>query len=401
MSVYSIAEITTFIKLHLENEPVLRNLSIKGEVSNATVSAAGHVYFTLKDTAAQIRCVMFRPQRNRHLVEAGVSLIAHGSISIYEARGDLQFYVEDVVSDGSGALAAELEALRSALEAEGLFEPSRKRSLPPFPRAIGVVTSVQGAVLHDIQNVLRRRYPLTKLRIAPTTVQGQDAVTGVLESIQKLNREPDIDVIIIARGGGSLEDLAAFNDERVVRAIHGSKTPIVSGIGHETDTTLSDMAADVRAPTPSAAAEVSVPSADNLLRQIIEMTYMLGSEFGAIVSQRSQSIQSARSQLESGKPQFTRLYQQIDDLLQVSFKSIKANYMFQVEAIHSLRSRLETLNPDHVLGRGYSVVTIESTGEVIKGHKQVTQGSNITATTHDGTIHAMVTKVSPVESSGL
>jgi len=401
MSVYSISEITTFIKLHLENEPVLRNLSIKGEVSNATASAAGHVYFTLKDTNAQIRCVMFRPQRNRHLVETGVSLIAQGTISIYEARGDLQFYVEDVISDGSGALAAELEALRSALEAEGLFEPTRKRDLPRFPRVIGVVTSARGAVLHDIQNVLSRRYPLTELCIAPTTVQGPDAVTGVLESIQRLNREPNIDVIIIARGGGSLEDLAAFNDERVVRAIHGSKTPIVSGIGHETDTTLSDMAADVRASTPSAAAEISVPSVDNLLTQIVEMSYLLGSELGTIVAQRSQSIQTARSHLGAAKPQFTRLYQQIDDLLQISFKSVKATYVLQSETINSLRSRLETLNPAHVLGRGYSVVTLESTGEVIKSHTEVAQGAKVTATIQDGTIHSVVTDVSPIESEQL
>ncbi len=394
MSVFSITEVTTFIKLHLENEPILRGLSIKGEVSNATRSAAGHVYFTLRDSNAQIRCVMFRPQRNRHLVESGVSLIAHGSISIYEARGDLQFYVEDVVPDGSGTISAELEALRMALMAEGLFEPSRKRILPKFPRIVGVVTSTQGAVLHDIENVLRRRYPLVTVYVAPTTVQGAEAVTGVVESIRTLNTDPSIDVIILARGGGSLEDLAAFNNEKVVRAIYQSKIPVIAGIGHETDTTLSDLVADVRAPTPSAAAEISVPNANNLFTQVLELSSILGSEFHTYISQRSQSVATTQSRLESNKPEFARLYQQIDDVIRTSFKNLTARYNLQLETLSSLRSRLETLNPAHVLKRGYSVVTIEPTGEVVTKLEQVNEGTHLINATQDGLIHSEVLKTS-------
>lgn len=401
MSVFSISEVTTLIKLHIENEPILRNLSIRGEVSNATVSAAGHVYFTLKDSAAQIRCVMFRPQRNRHLVETGVSLIAQGAISLYEARGDLQFYVQDVVPDGAGSLSTELEALRLALEGEGLFDSSRKRTIPKFPKIVGVVTSTSGAVLHDIQNVLRRRYPLAALCIAPTTVQGVDAVAGILESIRNLNSQPSIDVIIVARGGGSIEDLSAFNDERVVRAIYGSKVPIITGIGHETDTTLSDLAADIRAATPSVAAEIAVPNATDLLNQVAETSYILGFEFRNFLSQSSQSILANQSQLEFSKPEFPRLYQQIDDLLRSAFKNLQTRNSLQMETLRSLRSRLETLNPVHVLARGYSVVTIEPTGEVVTSSNQVAHGTNLTATTPDGLIHSVVTDVSATKPEEL
>lgn len=394
MSVFSISEATTLIKLHLENEPIFRDLSVRGEVSNATVSAAGHVYFTLKDSDAQIRCVMFRPQHNRHLVETGVSLIARGSVSIYEVRGDLQFYVREVVPDGTGSISEELEALRIALEAEGLFEPSRKRSLPKFPTVLGLVTSSQGAVLHDIENVLRRRYPLVTLRVAATAVQGSEAVVGIVDSIRKLDAESDVQVIILARGGGSSEDLAAFNDERVVRAIHASKTPVVAGIGHETDTTLSDFAADLRAPTPSVAAELSVPNSNELLSQILEMYSVLGSELRNFVRLRLQSIHSAKSGLESGKPDFIRLHQRVDDASTQSSRSLTGQHALQSEALNSLKARLETLNPNHVLKRGYSVLTIASTGELVRSHLQVNKGTDLTAATPDGLIHSVVTEVS-------
>ena len=394
MSVFSISEATTLIKLHLENEPILRDLSIRGEVSNATVSAAGHVYFTLKDSASQIRCVMFRPQRNRHLVETGVSLIAHGSISVYEARGDLQFYVREVVPDGTGTISEELEALRNALEKEGVFEPTRKRKLPKFPLIIGLITSTQGAVLHDIQNVLKRRYPLVTLRIAPTAVQGTSAVPGILDGIRDLNTEGKVDIIILARGGGSSEDLEAFNDEAVVRAIHGSKIPVVTGIGHDTDTTLCDLAADVHAPTPSAAAELSVPNSDDLFHQVLDTHTGLGSEFRNSLFQRSQSIDSAKAKLESGKPDFARTYQRIDDAITISARTLTTQYALHSEALRSLKARLATLNPDNVLRRGYSVLTVEDTGEIVTTHRQVDKGVSLTAATPDGLIHSIVTGIS-------
>lgn len=394
MSVFSISEATTLIKLHLENEPILRDLSIRGEVSNATASAAGHVYFTLKDSASQIRCVMFRPQRNRHLVETGVSLIAHGSISVYEARGDLQFYVREVVPDGSGTISEELEALRNALEKEGVFEPTRKRVLPKFPLIIGLITSTQGAVLHDIQNVLRRRYPLVTLRVAPTAVQGTAAVSGILEGIRNLNTEGKVDLIILARGGGSSEDLEAFNDEAVVRAIHGSKIPIVTGIGHDTDTTLSDLAADVHAPTPSAAAELSVPNSDDLFHQVLDNHTGLGTQFRNFLFQRSQSIHSARAKLDSATPDFARAYQRIDDAVANSARVLTTQYALHSEALRSLKARLATLNPNDVLRRGYSVLTVENTGQIVTSHRQVDKGISLTSATPDGFIHSIVTGVS-------
>ncbi|RPI97189.1 MAG: exodeoxyribonuclease VII large subunit, partial [Spirochaetales bacterium] len=263
MQVYTVARITGYLRDILESDALLADIWISGEISNMSESSAGHLYFTLKDKTSQMRCVLFNRKKLKIDIENGLAVVAHGSISIYEVSGAVQLYVDMIQPTGLGVLNMEFERLKAKLEEEGLFEPSRKRPLPAFPDKIGIVTSPGGAVLHDITNIIGRRYPVVELVLAPTTVQGESAVPGIINALNALNDRGDIDLIIIARGGGSIEDLWAFNDEKVARAIYSSKTPVISGVGHDTDFTIADFVADKRAPTPSAAAELAVrPKAD-------------------------------------------------------------------------------------------------------------------------------------------
>ena len=254
MPTYTVSQVTSEIKELLESNPFLADLWIEGEISNLSIASSGHAYFNLKDQHAVLQAVMFRNRRGIEVLANGASVAAHGRVSFYEPRGTLNISVDVVAPQGLGELALELERLKQKLAAEGLFDPARKRPLPTFPQVIGVVTSPTGAVFHDIQNVLARRYPLAKLVLSPTMVQGGRAKESIAEALQRLDEEGDCDVIIVARGGGSLEDLWAFNEEVVARAIYACQTPVVSGVGHETDETVADYVADVRAPTPSAAA---------------------------------------------------------------------------------------------------------------------------------------------------
>jgi exodeoxyribonuclease VII large subunit len=250
---------------------VLQDLWLEGEVSNWKHAPSGHIYFTLKDEAASIRCAMWRSniQRAAYLPAGdGEAVLAHGYVSVYEPQGVYQFYVDDVQPVGLGSLYARFEQLKARLQAEGLFDADRKRSLPHFPRRIGVVTSPSGAVLRDILNVLRRRYPLAEVIVAPTLVQGPEAPAQIVRALERVGQVPGVDVIILARGGGSLEDLWAFNDEAVARAIVAAPVPVVSGVGHETDFTIADFAADLRAPTSSAAAELVTPDRAALRQQV-------------------------------------------------------------------------------------------------------------------------------------
>jgi len=266
MQIYRVSQITAYIKELFDSDYPLQDLWLEGEVSNYSQAASGHVYFTLKDEEAQIRCVMWRSQveRQAYLPQNGEAIIAHGRISVYEAGGRYQLYVDDIQPAGVGLLYLQFEALKERLAAEGLFDAERKRPLPPFPRRLGVVTSPTAAALKDIVNVLRRRYPVVEVVLSPTLVQGDEAPSQIVAAIEALNEHTDVDAIIVARGGGSLEELWAFNDERVARAIYASQVPVVTGVGHETDFTIADFVADVRAPTPSAAAEVAVPDRQEL-----------------------------------------------------------------------------------------------------------------------------------------
>ena len=271
--VVSIPLLTSYIRELLESDELLSDLWVEGEVAETFVARSGHVYFTLRDTDSQLKCVLFRAQaqRLRSMPRAGDQIAAHGRISVYERDGAYQLYVDLIQPAGLGILALQLELLRQQLAAEGLFEPSRKRPIPTMPSCIGVVTSAEGAVWHDIQHVLRRRFPLVHLLLASTPVQGDNAPAGIVAALQALQDDGRADVIIVARGGGSAEDLWCFNDERVVRAVFACRVPVVSGVGHETDWTLIDDVADLRAPTPSAAAELCSPSIVDLAARIVDL----------------------------------------------------------------------------------------------------------------------------------
>jgi len=277
MQVRSVTAVTQYIKMLLEADDELDDLWIEGEVSNFTRASSGHCYFTLKDSDCELRCVMWRGQAARlgWRPVAGDGVLAHGYISVYERGGAYQFYVDEIRRGGVGLWWQRFEEVRRRLEAEGLFDPARKRPLPRWPRRIGVVTSPTGAALQDILNVLRARYPLVEVVLSPCMVQGVDAPPSLVRAIERLGEEPEIDVVILARGGGSMEDLWAFNDEAVARAVAACPVPVVTGVGHETDFTIVDFVSDLRTPTPSAAAAAVVPDARELRQQIDMMAQAL------------------------------------------------------------------------------------------------------------------------------
>ncbi len=306
----SVAELTRIVRDRLRAATDLRDVWVEGEIGQVSVSAAGHAYLTLKDAGAQLRCVIFRDDRARIPFEpqTGLKVVVHGRIDVFEQQGAYQLYVDALQPSGFGDLALRLEAMKAKLAAEGLFETARKRPLPVWPRTIGLATSETGAVLHDVVQVLRRRWPLVRVVFAPCLVQGETAPATILGALRSLARWTDpvdgraIDLLILARGGGSLEDLWPFNDERVVRAVAAFPRPVVVGVGHESDVTLADFAADVRAATPSVAAELAVPSRDDQAARLAAHRRRMDGLVGAAVSRRHNGLEAERRALEAQRP---------------------------------------------------------------------------------------------------
>ena len=389
MAVYTVSQVSFHIKESLESDPLLRDLWIVGEVSGLRASSAGHTYFGLKDRESLLRCVMFRGMKGAELLSEGDSVSAHGKITFYTRGGTTDFMVDIAMPEGVGELALELERLKQKLAAEGLFETSRKRILPRFPKRVGVVTSPSGAVFHDIQNVLRRRFPFTELVLSPTPVQGRNAASKIAVALEALDRSGGCDVIIIGRGGGSLEDLWPFNEEVVARAIHACKTPVVSAVGHETDETISDFVADVRAPTASAAAELVVPEA-RVLRRQLEAT---GTNMLRILmdqnSRRRVGLSSITRRMEMGLPDTQTMRRRVDDVgrvVQSASAKLLSERKIQVEG---LGLRLRALDPLATLGRGFSIVQLPDSGEVVSSTNQIFAGDSIEVTVTDGSIPAI------------
>ena len=386
--VLTVSQVAVHLRELLESNPFLSDLWIVGEVSNLRASSTGHSYFTLKDSVASLNCVLFRGQSGAGMLANGKSVRTHGRVSFYEPRGSTDFMVDRVLPEGEGELALELERLKARLSQEGLFEESRKRPLPQFPQVIGVVTSPTGAAWQDIQNIVRRRYPLAALLLAPTQVQGLDAAPSIATALDRLDGDGSSDVIIVARGGGSLEDLWPFNEEVVARAIFRSRIPVVSGVGHETDFTIADYVADRRAPTPSAAAELVVPDRV-ILRQTLE-AWADRSHRGALRTVEAGRVDVANlsRHLESGLPDLDSLKRQVDDLAEAVNNSFRNRFRLDRVELAGLESRLRTLDPAATLRRGFSVVQRSDTGQVISGIGQVTGGDALTITVADGTIPA-------------
>ena len=384
MPVYTVTQVTTYLAEALESDPLLADLFVAGEISNLRVSAAGHSYFTLKDGQSVLNCVMFRGQTGADLLDNGGSVSTHGRISFYAPRGSIDFMVDLAMPEGVGALALELERLKQRLGDEGLFEESRKRPLPEFPQVIGVVTSPSGAVFHDIQNVVGRRYPLAELVLAPTQVQGDNAAPGIVAAINALNRDGRADVIIIARGGGSLEELWPFNEEMVARAIYASRIPVISAVGHETDVTISDLVADVRAPTPSAAAELAVPNRLFLGQELGDITARMEELVARDLSLRREQVLAQRSRLERGLPDWDTWRRRVDDLGRRAGETIGHRLRITEVQVVGLKERIKALDPAATLRRGFAVVQKGADGTVVAGVGSVAAGDELKVTVADG-----------------
>jgi len=395
LPVYSVSQITRYLKGVLEADALLGDLWVRGEVSNLSHSAAGHYYFTLKDATNQIRCVMFRPALGGENLVDGGAVAAHGRVSLYEVRGDLQLYVDLVQPEGVGERHLELERLRVKLEAEGLFQESRKRPLPEFPKRIGVATSPFGSVWYDIQNIIQRRYPLVELALAPTPVQGDGASAGIVDAIEAMNREVGLDVVILARGGGSLEELWPFNEEAVARAIYSSRAPVVSAVGHETDFTIADMVADSRAPTPSAAAELVVPDSEEMVERILFYRRNLFQQVSGNLAARNQELNQTVYRMQRQAPDVSSWRQKIDDLSNAYGRALESYLVMRRERIKALESRLASLSPNSVLARGYAVVQRQYDSELVTSVSQVASGDDLQISVKDGSFPARTLSPSP------
>ena len=384
---WTVSELTRYIRSLFEEDAQLQDVWVQGEISNFSRPSSGHLYFTLKDSSSSLRCVMWRSQaaRLQVLPRDGDAVEAHGSLNVYEAGGQYQLYADVLRPVGQGALYAEFLRRKAILEAEGLFDPERKRLLPRWPQIIGVVTSPTGAALRDILNTLRRRYPIARVVIASTAVQGDEAPAGIVQALQSLAVRTQADVILLARGGGSIEDLWAFNDERVVRAIAASPVPVICGVGHETDFTLADFVADLRAPTPTAAAELATPNRTDLLAGLGELQNQLHRNLRTILSDRRWELSHARSQLGALSPQgrVRSDRQRIDSLALRSSRAALHNLQMRRAYTNSLGQRLVALHPLAVLQRGYAVVT-RSDGQVVRKTAQVQPGDLLQVQVSDG-----------------
>ncbi|MEJ5310345.1 MAG: exodeoxyribonuclease VII large subunit [Anaerolineae bacterium] len=385
---YSVSEITARIRTLLEQEPLLQDVWIEGEVSNFSRASSGHIYFTLKDAGAQINAVIWRAQAQAltYTPRSGDQVVIHGRIGLYEQGGRYQIYVDAIRPAGRGSLFQEFERLKAKLEAEGLFVPERKRPLPAYPRRIGVVTSPTAAAFQDIRNVLTRRYPLAEVLLAPTLVQGETAPPQIVTALAALNARSDVDVILIVRGGGSLEDLWAFNDERVARAVAASRIPVISGVGHETDFTLTDFAADRRAPTPSAAAEMATPDRAELQALLQQRQARLLRTFETrlrVFRERVARLDRALQYL-SPATRLANARQRVDDMLARADAAVAHRLVVQRQRVQGFAARLSALNPDAVLGRGYAIVQERETGHIITSAQAITPGLALTLRLQDG-----------------
>ena len=390
-AIYSVSQLSSHTRQTLERDSVLQNLWVSGEVSNLARPGSGHSYFSIRDGKATMRCVMFRNSRGMHFLDNGAAIILHGRVSIYEQRGDLQIIADIAQPEGVGELQLKLEQLKLELEQQGLFDESRKRELPRFPKKIAVVTSPTGSVWHDIQNVVRRRYPLVELAMAPAPVQGEDAAPAIAESLQAAGSEPGVDVVIVARGGGSLEDLWAFNEEAVARAIFACPVPVISAVGHETDYTISDLVADLRAPTPSAAAELVVPDKNELMAFAVAAAQSMDASITRRLSTGIDTTRQLDGRLRNALPDLDALRMQIDDHLKNARRLLAHLLTLNAERVQGLSLRLDSLSPRDTLRRGYAIVQRKDDGSVISASGEVATGDDIDITLTDGELEAKVT----------
>ncbi|MBI3243529.1 MAG: exodeoxyribonuclease VII large subunit [Chloroflexi bacterium] len=390
---WTVSALNHYIRAALETDYRLKDLVVVGEISNLSRPASGHLYFTLKDSAAAVRCVMWKAQAARLLYRPrdGDRAQVHGAVGVYEAAGQYQLYADWIQAEGQGDLFRQFTALKAKLEAEGLFDPNRKRSIPSQPHRLAIVTSPTGAALRDMLNVIRRRWPALEVILCPTPVQGDDAPPQIVDALSAANSiKPE--VIIVARGGGSIEDLWAFNDEDVVRAIAASKAPVISGVGHETDFTLADFAADLRAPTPSAAAELATPNRLDLLADLRGQTERLAGALQSLARARRWALAERTAALRGLSPraQLANSRQRLDDLTLRSLSATRHALEISRHRAGGLTQRLAALSPLAILQRGYAVVTRANTAHVIRSAAEVQPGDPLDVRVSQGKFTASV-----------
>jgi len=390
---WTVSQLTAYLQQLIADEEALRDLWVLGEVSNATKSTSGHFYFTLKDAFASLRCVMWRQQVSYQLFlpKNGDLIIAHGYLDIYPPNGTYQLYADNLIGVGAGVLYQEFLYRKAKLEKEGLFDAQRKKPIPAFPRKIGIVTSLKAAALQDMLNTLRRRFPLAEVIIAPASVQGDDAVPTLINALKLLDQEIKPDVILLARGGGSMEDLWAFNDETLVRTIASLETPIVTGIGHDTDFTLADFASDLRAPTPTAAAEMVTPNLTDIQVSLQNLAQRLQNAISNRLStQRDRLSQLAhRLSLSSPLNQVNVARQRLDEWSRHLDLHLTHTIQQKHLKVELFAHRLASLNPSTILKRGYAIL-IKQDGEIVRSVAQVRVGASIQARLKDGQFDARV-----------
>ncbi|PLX78677.1 MAG: exodeoxyribonuclease VII large subunit [Desulfuromonas sp.] len=370
-------------------------VSVEGEVSNLARPSSGHWYFTLKDSRSQLRAVMFRG-RNR-LIDSpprdGQRVVCRGALSVYSARGELQLVVDELDAAGVGDLQQAFQELKGRLAAEGLFDPSRKKSLPAFPRTVGIVTSPTGAVIHDILNVLRRRAPGLRLLLCPVKVQGQGAAEEIAAAIDLLSRHGESDVLVVGRGGGSLEDLWAFNEEVVARAIVASRIPVISAVGHEVDVTISDLVADLRAPTPSAAAELVAKSRLELEAHLDHLQARLQSYLRQTLDLLGARLDRYELQLKGVEREFTALGQSVSQLQRRLEMAMESRMRHLNERLAGNCGRLDALSPLQQLARGYAIVSRDPAGHGLRSIAEVEPGQRLWIRLSDGQLLSRVEEV--------
>lgn len=395
-NILTVSQLNAYIKSKFDFDEVLSGVWIKGEISNFKNHSSGHMYMTLKDEMGVVKAVMFKGNTFslRFMPENGMKVLAYGRVSVYERDGQYQLYVEKMEPDGIGALYIAYEQLKKRLEQEGLFDERHKKEIPVFPRKIGVVTSPTGAAVRDILNVLKRRYPLADVTVYPVQVQGDGSAEQIASAIEYINASAECDVIITGRGGGSIEDLWCFNEEVCARAIFNSNIPVISAVGHETDFTIADFVADLRAPTPSAAAELATPDISEITSYLFDMkSRLLRLSVNAVENKRFKLTETAKRFSEkavlndyAGKRQY------IDSLMQRSTATVASKIAQAREGFVKSVSKLEVLNPLSVLKRGYSLATDEK-GQVLDTVKAFKKDKPFMLNLKDGKLEAVVKEI--------
>lgn len=393
--VFSVAELNQLVKGLLDAAPPLREVYVRGELSNYKIYPSGHHYFTLKDPEGALRCVMFRGQasRLRFRPENGMQVIARGRVTVFPRDGAYQLYCDALTPEGTGDLAVAFEQLKARLYAEGLFDPARKKPLPPYPEKIAIVTSSAGAAVHDMIRILRRRYPIAKVILLPVRVQGAEAPPEIAGAIRYADKWKIGDVIITGRGGGSMEDLWAFNDERVARAIYDCETPVISAVGHEPDVTIADFVADARASTPSNAAEIAVPDQGELLRWLQGAGQRMSqAESGRLAAERrrleelasKRVLRDQSAYVQDKRMELVHLQQRLGDLSAALLARRRQRF-------GALSAALDAMSPLKVLGRGYAVARDDS-GRILRSFRDVGPGERVWVTLGEGGFTASVDK---------